>query len=100
MCYISSNIDTLFLSKSACQDLGIIDQNFPRIGSADSMIVNTASLPPLQPAANMQQQPPLVRPLYPMQHFVPLRFGSAVEDGLRTMPAQSFPCTGPFVGGS
>ena len=63
------------------------------------MIVNTASPPPLQPAANMQQ-PPLVRPLYPMQYFVPLRFGNAVEDGLRTTPAQRFPCTGPFVGGS
>ena len=78
---------------------GIIDQNFPRIGSADSMIVNTASPPPLQPAANMQQ-PPLVRPLYPMQYFVPLRFGNAVEDRLRTMPAQSFPCPWPFVRGS
>ena len=64
------------------------------------MIANMAPPPPLQPAANMQQQTPLVRPLYPMQYFVPLGFGNAVEDGLRTMPAQSFPCTGPFVGGS
>ena len=38
MCYISSNVDKLFLSKATCQDLGIIAENFPEVGAADSEI--------------------------------------------------------------
>ena len=36
MCYISENVTRLFLSKAACRDLGIIGQNFPEVGAADS----------------------------------------------------------------
>ena len=36
MCYISENVTRLFLSKKACCDLGIIPENFPKIGAADS----------------------------------------------------------------
>ena len=36
MCYISENVTRLFLSKAACRDLGIIGQNFPEVGDADS----------------------------------------------------------------
>ena len=32
LCYIAEGIDCLFLSKQACQQLGIISQNFPQVG--------------------------------------------------------------------
>ena len=36
MCYISEKVTRLFLSKAACRDLGIIGENFPEVGAADS----------------------------------------------------------------
>ena len=36
MCYISEHVNRLFLSKKACQNLGIIGENFPEVGSADN----------------------------------------------------------------
>ena len=33
LCYIAENIHCLFLSKQACRDLGIIGDNFPKIGT-------------------------------------------------------------------
>ena len=37
MCYISENVNRLFLSKAACRDLGIISENFPEVGAADNL---------------------------------------------------------------
>jgi hypothetical protein len=33
LCYIAENIHCLFLSRQCCRDLGIIGENFPKIGS-------------------------------------------------------------------
>ena len=33
LCYISSLVHTLFLSEQACEDLGIIEESFPRVGT-------------------------------------------------------------------
>ena len=33
LCYVADNIDGVFLSRSACVDLGLIDKNFPTIGT-------------------------------------------------------------------
>ena len=42
LCYVATNIDTVFLSKSACTDLGIISKSFLTIGTYTP---NLASLP-------------------------------------------------------
>ena len=33
LCYVAENIDSVFLSRSACVDLGLISKNFPIIGA-------------------------------------------------------------------
>ena len=38
MCYVSENVTRLFLSKAACRDLGIVPDNFPEVGSCDSVL--------------------------------------------------------------
>ena len=40
--YIAEGINTLFLSKSACRDLGIIGENFPEVGSHTASISSLA----------------------------------------------------------
>ena len=37
-CYIARNASTLFLSKSGCRDLGIVDKDFPTIGGLPSTL--------------------------------------------------------------
>ena len=36
LCYVADNIDGVFLSRSACVDLGLIDKNFPTVGTFNS----------------------------------------------------------------
>ena len=36
MVYISSEVDSLFLSRAACRDLGIIGHNFPEVAAANT----------------------------------------------------------------
>ena len=36
LCYIAEGIDCLFLSKQACQELGIIGKKFPTIGTSET----------------------------------------------------------------
>ena len=33
LCYMARDLKTLFLSQGACKDLGLIAENFPKIGS-------------------------------------------------------------------
>jgi hypothetical protein len=50
--YIAEGINTLFLSKTACRDLGIIGENFPQVGSyrgADSSLQDLHSMKETQP---------------------------------------------------
>ena len=42
LCYITRNTTTLFISKSGCRDLGVVDKDFPSIGLNQS--VSMASL--------------------------------------------------------
>ena len=35
LCYVSSHVTGIFLSLSACVDLGVVPQNFPEVGSCD-----------------------------------------------------------------
>merc|ERR1712082_193379 len=46
LCYIAEGIDCLFLSKQACRELGIINDEFPTIGAhlKDSKASNLASM--------------------------------------------------------
>ena len=37
MCYVSEKVNRLFLSKSACRDLGVISENFPQVGNKDNV---------------------------------------------------------------
>ena len=40
LCYVAEGLHKLFLSQSVCKDLGIVDSNFPNIGSFDGKIQN------------------------------------------------------------
>ena len=52
LCYIAEGIDCLFLSKQACQQLGIVSQNFPQVGefskTQKKLIIGAISTPPLE----------------------------------------------------
>ena len=43
LCYVAENIDCIFLSKSACVDLGLIGKNFPTIGTFNTPNISTMS---------------------------------------------------------
>ena len=43
LCYVASNIDTVFLSKSACMDLGLISKSFPTVGTFNDTNLNAMS---------------------------------------------------------
>ena len=43
LCYVATNIDTVFLSKSACTDLGLISESFPTIGTFITSKLNSMS---------------------------------------------------------
>ena len=55
-CYISSMVHTLFLSEEACEDLGFIDQNFPRVGTFP-LPGNLSSSGPTTPQPREDQRP-------------------------------------------
>ena len=54
LCYISEMVFTLFLSEQACEDLGIIEKDFPSIGEFPE--VGTVAAPQ-QGHAHAQQEP-------------------------------------------
>ena len=39
LCYIARGLKTLYLSQEACKDLGLISQDFPRVGSVNKALV-------------------------------------------------------------
>ena len=41
LCYIARGLKTLYLSQGACKDLGLVDKNFPSIGSTCRAMVGT-----------------------------------------------------------
>ena len=38
-CYVAKGLRTLNLSQGACKDLGLVDKNFPKIGSSSKAMV-------------------------------------------------------------
>ena len=43
LCYVAETIDSVFLSRSACVDLGLISKNFPTIGAFNTPNINAMS---------------------------------------------------------
>ena len=41
LCYVAEDIHGVYLSKSACIDLGVIDKEFPRIGAFENSNLNS-----------------------------------------------------------
>ena len=39
LCYVAKGLRTLYLSQGACKDLGLVDKNFPKIGSSSKAMV-------------------------------------------------------------
>ena len=48
LCYIADNIDSVFLSRSACVDLGLISKDFPTIGTFNTHNLSALSKPKVE----------------------------------------------------
>ena len=102
LCYVTDATDTMYLSREACEDLGLISNNFPSVGESnlpDKTITSAVvQCPPLSSSSEpiiSIDAPPRPSPILPLPDIIKTCTPGTCKCPPRSLPPP-FPTTMPY----